>query len=78
MFGICRAGAVWCRINRRNEAAENRDLLDLFDCPCLFFQATFAALVTKILPDLRTWPRWSAWTGSTTGPEPFAVARRRA
>ena len=32
VFGISRAGAVWCPINPRNEAAENRDLLDLFDC----------------------------------------------
>ena len=32
MFGISRAGAVWCPINPRNEAAENRELLDLFDC----------------------------------------------
>ena len=32
VFGISRAGAVWCPINPRNEAAENRELLDLFDC----------------------------------------------
>jgi acyl-CoA synthetase (AMP-forming)/AMP-acid ligase II len=52
VFGIARAGAVWCPVNPRNEAAENRELLDLFDCSCLIFQAAFAALVTKILPDL--------------------------
>jgi fatty-acyl-CoA synthase len=52
VFGISRAGAVWCPVNPRNEAAENRDLLDLFDCTCLIFQAAFAPLVTKILPDL--------------------------
>ena len=34
VFGISRAGAVWCPINPRNEAAENRELLDLFDCRC--------------------------------------------
>src|SRR6202043_520339 len=52
VFGISRAGAVWCPVNPRNEAAENRDLLDFFDCSCLIFQAAFAPLVTKILPDL--------------------------
>ncbi len=29
VFGISRAGAVWCPINPRNEAAENRELLEL-------------------------------------------------
>jgi fatty-acyl-CoA synthase len=52
VFGISRAGAVWCPVNPRNEAAENRDLLDLFDCRCLIFQVAFAPLVAKIRPDL--------------------------
>jgi fatty-acyl-CoA synthase len=52
VFGTARAGAVWCPVNPRNEAAENRELLDLFDCSCLIFQGAFAALVTKILPEL--------------------------
>jgi fatty-acyl-CoA synthase len=52
VFGISRAGAVWCPVNPRNEAAENRDLLDLFDCRCLIFQSAFAPLVAKIRPDL--------------------------
>ncbi|WP_367318862.1 long-chain fatty acid--CoA ligase [Streptomyces sp. HUAS ZL42] len=52
VFGISRAGAVWCPVNPRNEAAENRDLLDLFDCTCLIFQEAYAPLVAKILPDL--------------------------
>ena len=39
VFGISRAGAVWCPINPRNEAAENRELLDLFECSVLIFQA---------------------------------------
>ncbi|HEX9539780.1 MAG TPA: long-chain fatty acid--CoA ligase [Streptosporangiaceae bacterium] len=52
VFGIARAGAVWCPINPRNEAAENRELLDLFDCSCLIFQGTFAPLVARIAPDL--------------------------
>jgi acyl-CoA synthetase (AMP-forming)/AMP-acid ligase II len=52
LFGISRAGAVWCPVNPRNEAAENRDLLDFFDCTCLIFQASFAPLVEKIRQDL--------------------------
>ncbi|MEO6511163.1 MAG: AMP-binding protein [Nocardioides sp.] len=52
VFGISRAGAVWCPINPRNEAAENRELLDLFDCTALLFQASFAPLVEAIAPHL--------------------------
>lgn len=57
VFGISRAGAVWCPINPRNEAAENRDLLDLFDTRALFFQKSYAPLVDQIkdaLPQLVT------------------------
>jgi fatty-acyl-CoA synthase len=52
VFGISRAGAVWCPINPRNEAAENRDLLDFFDCSCLIYQAAFEPLVAQIIADL--------------------------
>jgi acyl-CoA synthetase (AMP-forming)/AMP-acid ligase II len=52
VFGISRAGAVWCPVNPRNEAAENRELLDLFDCTALVFQAAFAPLVAAIRGDL--------------------------
>src|SRR4051812_29413390 len=48
VFGISRAGAVWCPINPRNEANENRELLDAFDCTCLIYQRAFAPLVDKI------------------------------
>jgi fatty-acyl-CoA synthase len=57
VFGISRAGAVWCPVNPRNEAAENRELLAMFGCRCLFFQQRFAALVQRIrgdLPELTT------------------------
>src|SRR3954451_15116710 len=57
IFGISRAGAVWCPINPRNEAAENRELLDQFDCEVLIYQAAFAPLVDRIrdaLPKIRT------------------------
>jgi fatty-acyl-CoA synthase len=57
VFGISRAGAVWCPVNPRNEAAENRELLDLFDCRALIFAPAFGPLVAKIaagLPKLET------------------------
>jgi fatty-acyl-CoA synthase len=57
VFGISRAGAVWCPVNPRNEAYENRESLDLFGCTALFFQASFAPLVARIrdgLPALTT------------------------
>ena len=53
VFGISRAGAVWCPINPRNEAAENRELLDLFGCVALIFQERFAPLVQQIRDDLK-------------------------
>ncbi|GAA1035743.1 long-chain fatty acid--CoA ligase [Virgisporangium ochraceum] len=53
VFGISRAGAVWCPINPRNEAAENRELLDLFGCVALIYQEPFAPLVRQIRDDLR-------------------------
>ena len=52
VFGISRAGGVWCPINPRNEAAENRELLDLFDCTALIFQSSYAGLVEQIRGDL--------------------------
>ena len=52
VFGIGRAGAIWCPVNPRNEAAENRELLDLLDCSCLIFQHAFAPLVERIAGDL--------------------------
>jgi acyl-CoA synthetase (AMP-forming)/AMP-acid ligase II len=57
VFGIARAGAVWCPVNPRNEAEENRELLELFDCTALLYQSSFAPLVAKIrdrLPLLTT------------------------
>ena len=72
VFGISRAGAVWCPVNPRNEAAENRDLLDFFDCRCLIFQAAFAPLVAKIVPGpAEARPRWSASTANRSGAVPF-------
>jgi fatty-acyl-CoA synthase len=52
VFGISRAGAIWCPINPRNEAAENRFILDAFDCSVLFFHSNYAPLVEKIRDEL--------------------------
>ncbi|GAA4716444.1 acyl-CoA synthetase [Phytohabitans rumicis] len=67
VFGISRAGAVWCPINPRNEAAENRELLDLFDCSVLVFHASFAPLVKRIRPDLAMIHTWVCLDGSVDG-----------
>ena len=45
VFGISRAAAVWCPINPRNEASENRFVLDAFDCACLLFHSHYAGMV---------------------------------
>ena len=71
VFGISRAGAVWCPVNPRNEAAENRDLLDYFDCTCLIFQAAFAPLVAKIRPDLPRLTTLVCLDGEPPGAIPF-------
>jgi fatty-acyl-CoA synthase len=71
VFGISRAGAVWCPVNPRNEAAENRDLLDSFDCACLIYQAAFAPLVAKILPDLPKLTTLVCLDGEPPGATPF-------
>jgi fatty-acyl-CoA synthase len=52
VFGISRRGAVWVPINPRNAAAENRELLELFDCVALFHAPAYADLVAEIAPDL--------------------------
>jgi len=52
VFGISRAGAVWCPINPRNEASENRFVLDAFDCACLLFHSHYAGMVEQMRPSL--------------------------
>ncbi|TCC46582.1 AMP-dependent acyl-CoA synthetase [Kribbella capetownensis] len=78
VFGISRAGAVWCPINPRNEAAENRELLDQFDCEVLIYQAAFAPLVDRIrdaLPKIRTFVCVDQDPGS--GQDPHLIGRSR-
>ncbi|MBI4901769.1 MAG: long-chain fatty acid--CoA ligase [Actinobacteria bacterium] len=58
VFGISRAAAVWCPINPRNEAGENRELLELFGAEVVLYQSGFAPLVAAIrdeLPAVHTW-----------------------
>src|SRR5262245_45321586 len=58
VFGLSRAGAVWCPINPRNEAAENQFVLDTFDCAGLLFHSAYAPMVEKMragLPKVRVW-----------------------
>ncbi|GAA5108999.1 long-chain fatty acid--CoA ligase [Alloalcanivorax gelatiniphagus] len=58
VFGISRAGAVWCPINPRNEAAENQELLELFGAEVVLYQSGFATLVAAVrdrLPQVHTW-----------------------
>jgi fatty-acyl-CoA synthase len=62
VFGIARRGAVWCPINPRNTAAENRELLALFDCVALFYARSYADVADGLdlptavcLDELDTW-----------------------
>lgn len=58
VFGISRVGAVWCPINPRNEAQENRELLELSDCKVVIFANAYTELVDRIradLPMVHTW-----------------------
>jgi fatty-acyl-CoA synthase len=52
VFGISRAGCVWCPINPRNEAAETQFILDNFDAEALVFSSEFAGMVATMRPDL--------------------------
>lgn len=86
VFGISRAGAVWCPVNPRNEASENRFVLDAFDCSCLIFHSAYAPMVEQMraqLPKVRQlvcldaafgWaPSWAQWVEGV-GDEPIAIA----
>lgn len=77
VFGISRVGAVWCPVNPRNEAAENRELLDLFDCELLVFQAAFAPLVAAVRDDLPRVTTWVCLDGEVDGALTWADFLRR-
>lgn len=86
VFGISRAAAVWCPVNPRNEAAENRYVLDAFDCSCLIFHSAYAPMVEQMrveLPKVRQFvclnaalgwaPSWEQWVAGV-GDEPVDIA----
>jgi fatty-acyl-CoA synthase len=52
VFGIARAGAIWCPVDPRREAGPVQNLLELLDCSCLIFQEAFSPLVARIAGDL--------------------------
>ena len=52
VFGISRAGAVWCPVNPRNETSENRFVLDAFDCAGLIFHSNYAPMVEQMRAEL--------------------------
>jgi acyl-CoA synthetase (AMP-forming)/AMP-acid ligase II len=82
VFGISRAGAVWCPVNPRNEASENRYVLDAFDCSCLIFHSAYAPMVEQMraqLPKVKVCvcldavlpfaPSWAQWAdGASDAP----------
>jgi fatty-acyl-CoA synthase len=58
VFGLSRAAAVWCPVNPRNEASENRFVLDAFDCAALLFHSAYAPMVEQMragLPKVRVY-----------------------
>lgn len=81
VFGISRAGAVWCPINPRNEAEENRELLALFDCTLVLFRSPYAKLVAAIrdeLPAVVAWVCIDAEVEGALGWDAFLAAGRGA
>src|SRR5208283_5374589 len=57
-LGLWRAGLAWIPVSARSTAAENRFILDAFDCEAIFFQKAFAAMVAEMRPQL---PRIRLW-----------------
>lgn len=74
VFGIARLGAVWCPINPRNETAENRALLELFDCDCLLYHSAFEPMVralgVRVAVCLDRDDEFSGWLAQSTPVEP--------
>lgn len=57
-LGLWRANMCWIPVGARNPAAENRLVLDAFDCEILFFQHRFAPIVAELhaqLPKVKLW-----------------------
>ena len=72
VFGIARRGAVWCPINPRNELAENRALLELFDCEALIYHAAFAGMAEQLGVPLKVClDDLDGWLGEPGGSAPL-------
>jgi acyl-coenzyme A synthetase/AMP-(fatty) acid ligase len=67
VFGISRAGAVWCPVNPRNVAAENRELLELFDCTLVVFRRGSPGSSSRSGASCPWCGRGSASTARSTG-----------
>lgn len=52
IFGIARLGAVWCPVNPRGTAGENREILDLFDVVALFVAPAYVDLIDTVTPPI--------------------------
>jgi fatty-acyl-CoA synthase len=76
VFGISRAGCVWCPINPRNEAGENAFVLDAFDCAGLVFHGNYAAMVEQMRSSCPSCGRWSAWTSGRASRRPWTTGSK--
>ncbi len=79
VFGISRAGAIWCPVDPHNEPERTARVLDHIDCSCLIFSSAFAPLVRRIageLPKLRLLVCVDADPGAAPDP-PTAVPLRQ-
>src|SRR5271166_982004 len=70
VVGIARGRIIRCTINPRNETAENRFILDAFDCTSLIFHSAYAPLVDEMRAGL---PKLSLLV-CLDKPAPFARA----
>lgn len=52
VFGISRAGAVWCPVNAEHDATLSCEVLAALDCRVLLFTSAFAERVDEIRPHL--------------------------
>ncbi|MDE2352953.1 MAG: AMP-binding protein, partial [Alphaproteobacteria bacterium] len=82
-LGLWRANMCWIPVGARNAPAENRHILDAFDCEILFFQKYFADIVLEMrsrLPKVKLWvcidadvddvPSLERWCGSQPATRP--------
>lgn len=66
-LGLWRANLAWIPVGPRNAPAENRHILDAFDCEVVFFQAAFAEVVHGLRPQLPKVRLWICIDGEDAG-----------